>query len=173
MLYEHQHVSFSCFKSLTSRRRQRLFFFLRFHRFELSNVFYFQKRRACRRPATLQIYRAVLILYCGQRLGGDKVAPNTNLNIAHNQVTNRTRHETPDLFDRASRDGPRSVRNTKNHVEFKSREQVSREAGFSKPVAVGHCFVTRPVILLTDLGTAAPCRQFSPCVMTLQQKQKV
>ena len=42
-------------------------------------------------------------------------------------------------------------------VEFKSRGQVSREAGFSKPVEARQYFVTRPVILLTNLGIAATC----------------
>ena len=85
----------------------------------------------------LSIYRAVLIWYFGQR-AEDNVDPNGNLNIAQDVVTNLAGHETPDLFSRASRNRSRSVHDKNSSVEFKSRRQVWRETGFSKPVEVGH-----------------------------------
>ena len=48
----------------------------------------------------LGMYGALLIWF-GRRREGDNVAPNTNLNIAQNLVTNITRHENHDLFDLA------------------------------------------------------------------------
>ena len=92
------------------------------------------------------IYRAVLIWNRGKRSEGDNASLNTNLNLSQ-ELTKLTRHEASDLYCLASRDRPRSVhRNTS--VGFKSRGQVSREAGFTKSVEVGQFFVTRPATVL-------------------------
>ena len=68
-----------------------------------------------------------------------------------------TRHETKDLFDQVSSDGPHSVNNNTS-VEFKSRRQVSREAGFSKSVEVRQFFVSRPAVLLEQHGITTTFR---------------
>ena len=107
----------------------------------------------------LSVHRAVLIWYFGRRCGGDSVAPNTNVSIAQNLVTNFTRYETQDLFDLASITRSRSVHNRNNSVEFESWGQVSREARFPKLVEVGENFVTRPVIRLAQLGITTMYRE--------------
>ena len=75
-------------------------------------------------------------MYPERRSEGDEVSPDTNLNISQELVTKFTRHETSALFHMASRNRPRSVHKNSS-VEFKSPGQVSREAGFSKPLEVG------------------------------------
>ena len=110
---------------------------------------------------SVSMNRAVLIWYLGRRCEGDIASPNTNFHIAQNLVTHFTRHESPDLFHLASITQLRSARNKNSTSEFKSPRQVSREAGFSKLVEVEQYFVTRPVILLTPLGTATTCREDS------------
>ena len=115
-----------------------------------------------------------LSVYCSPdlRREGDNVAPNDNLNIAQDFVTNLTRPQTPDLFDRASRNRSRSVHDKNSQVvEFTSWGQVSLVAGFSKTVEVGEYFVTRSVILLTELRITTTCRERSAMrVVTLQPR---
>ena len=108
----------------------------------------------------LSMYRTVLTRYLERRCEGDNASPNTNLNISQEPVTKLTRHETSDYFNVASRDRSRSV-NKNGSVEFKSQGQVSREAGFSKPVKVGHHFVIWPQILLEEHGITTSCREYS------------
>ena len=107
----------------------------------------------------LSIYSPVMIWYLGRRGEGDTVSPNTNLNIAQNLMTNFTRHETPDLCDLASITRPRSLHNESSPIQFRGWGQVSREAGSSKPVEIGKYFLTRPMILLTQLGITTTCRE--------------
>ena len=71
-------------------------------------------------------------------------------------VTKLTRHEAPDLFDRASSDGQRSFHKTTS-VEFKSQGQGSRTAGFSKSLEVGQLIVTRPAVVLERHGITTTC----------------
>ena len=66
---------------------------------------------------------------------GGNVSPNTNPNLSQELVTNLARHENSYLFDQASTNGQHS-RHKDTSVEFKSRGQGSREAGFTKSVDV-------------------------------------
>ena len=75
-------------------------------------------------------------------------------------MTKLTRHEAPDLFDRASSDGQRSFHKAAA-VEFKSQGQSSRTAGFSKTVEVGQLFITRPEIVLEKHGITTTCLESS------------
>ena len=59
-----------------------------------------------------------------------------------------------------SSDGPHSVHKNTS-VEFKSRRQVSREAGFSKSVEVRQFFVSRPAVLLEQHGITTTFRKYS------------
>ena len=65
-------------------------------------------------------------------------------------MTKLTRHETSDLYCLVSSDRPLPA-HKHTSVEFKVRGQGSREAGFTKPVEVGH-FVTPPAVVLEGQG---------------------
>ena len=84
-------------------------------------------------------------------------SPNIIVNISQEMVTKRPRDETSDFFDMTSRSRPRSVHKNSS-VEFRSRGQVSREAGFSKLVEFNQYFVTRLKILLAKQGITTTCR---------------
>ena len=57
----------------------------------------------------LSNYRAVLTWYLERESEEDNVSPNTDLNLSRELVTKLTRHETSDLFDKASSDRPLSI----------------------------------------------------------------
>ena len=84
----------------------------------------------------------------------------TPVSTFHKIQLKLTRHETKDLFDQVSRNGPHSF--TKNtSVEFKSRRLVSREAGFSKSVEVRQFFGSWPLVLLQQHGITTTFRKYS------------